>query len=114
MTHADLSKIVFSCIGTRDEEITDKGKSFEKRMMKNLRDWSFHPKTIQTTRGPNNDQFDYDVAFVWGDYAFFSNARTADFPTTAQLPFAITCILSANTSNRLLGYAKAWLTIRIF
>lgn len=77
---ADLLKVVLSSIGSQEGDIDDKGAFFEKRMLQMFREQKFDAQNILTSRGPSKDIFDYDVAFVWGNYAFFFECKNRSLP----------------------------------
>jgi len=81
---ADLLKLVLSSISSREGDIDDKGALFEQRMIKMFRDLKFDAKNIRISRGQNNE-FDYDVAFTWGDYAFFFECKNRSLPTDSPI-----------------------------
>jgi hypothetical protein len=49
-------------------------------MLQMFREQKFDAQNILISRGPNKDIFDYDVAFVWGDYAFFFECKNRSLP----------------------------------
>lgn len=80
ITYADLVKLVLSSISSQDGDIDDKGDLFEGRMLSMFRDRKFDAHKIFTSRGQSNEIFDFDVAFTWGDYAFFFECKNRSLP----------------------------------
>ncbi|CAJ7617690.1 Uncharacterised protein [Burkholderia pseudomallei] len=80
MTHADLAKIVLSAISGQEGDANGKGKIFETRMIELLRSFGFHAKNVRVNRGPQSEEFDFDIVFTWGDYAFFVECKNRGLP----------------------------------
>lgn len=71
---ASTPNIVLSTLGMLKVKLDTRGKRFEGRMIEFLGRQGIKAKNIQCKRG--GETFDYDVAFVWGDYLFLLECKS--------------------------------------
>lgn len=64
--------VVLSTLGMLKVSLDSRGRRFESQMIKFLGRQGIKAKNIKCDRG--GETFDYDVAFVWGDYLFLLGA----------------------------------------
>ncbi|PHV50039.1 hypothetical protein CSQ91_02255 [Janthinobacterium sp. BJB301] len=78
---ADLVKIMFSSLANEGSVIKDKGKRFEVATVDFLRQKGFNARQLKVKRGEKKEhEFDYDVAFTWGDHVFFLECKNRGIP----------------------------------
>lgn len=80
MLRVDLTKTVLSNIANRKINLSKKGAPFEDSVLKTLTDNGFQAKKIKVKRGLDGAEYDYDVVFTWGDYAFFLECKNRGIP----------------------------------
>ncbi|MGB8414745.1 hypothetical protein [Paraburkholderia sp.] len=80
LLHADLTKTVLSSIANEGISVSEKGATFENTVLELLCDNGFQPRNLKVKRGPDNSEYDYDVAFTWGDYVFFLECKNRSIP----------------------------------
>lgn len=71
---SSIPNIILSTLGMLKVSLNSRGKRFEKRMIEFLNRQGIKAKNIQCNRG--GETFDYDVAFVWGDYLFLLECKS--------------------------------------
>jgi hypothetical protein len=69
-----IPNVVLSTLGMLKVNLEKRGKQFEKYMIQFLEKRGFKAKNINCNRG--GETFDYDVAFVWGDYLFLLECKS--------------------------------------
>lgn len=77
---SSIPKVVLSTLGMLKVSLDTRGKRFEKSMIRLLRSHGFNAKTI--TSDLQGEIYDYDVAFVWGDYLFLFECKSRSLPTS--------------------------------
>ncbi|BDE71629.1 hypothetical protein GY15_22850 [Delftia sp. 670] len=76
---SSIPKIILSTLGMLEVNLDARGKRFEKSMIDLLNQNGIKAKTITCTR--DNETYDYDVAFVWGEYLFLFECKSRNLPT---------------------------------
>ena len=71
---SSIPKIILSTLGMLEVNLDGRGKRFEKRMIELLGKHGIKAKNIICDRG--GETYDYDVAFVWGDYLFLFECKS--------------------------------------
>lgn len=78
---ADLTKILMSNLANYGTTFEDKGKLFEAATISMLRRYGFIARNLKVWRGSKGEhEFDYDVAFTWGNYVFFLECKNRGLP----------------------------------
>jgi hypothetical protein len=77
---ADLTKTMISCLSNEGHSFSQKGKIFEDSIISLLKKQNLNARTLKVRRGPKNEEYDYDVAFTWGDYVFFFECKNRGIP----------------------------------
>ncbi|OSR69223.1 hypothetical protein BV326_03508 [Pseudomonas syringae pv. actinidiae] len=79
---ADLTKILMSNLANYGTTFEDKGKLFEAATISMLRRYGFKARNLKVWRGAKGEhEFDYDVAFTWGNYVFFLECKNRGLPS---------------------------------
>lgn len=71
---SSITNVVLSTLGMLKVSLDTRGKRFERQMIQFLGKQGIKAKNIQCDRG--GETFDYDVAFVWGDYLFLLECKS--------------------------------------
>ena len=71
---SSIPNIILSTLGMLEVNLDGRGKRFEKRMIELLGKHGIKAKNIICDRG--GETYDYDVAFVWGDYLFLFECKS--------------------------------------
>lgn len=71
---SSIPNVILSTLGMLEVSLDSRGKRFEKKMIEFLGRQGIKAKNIQCKRG--GETFDYDVAFVWGDYLFLLECKS--------------------------------------
>lgn len=71
---SSIPNVVLSTLGMLKVSLDSRGKRFERRMIEFLGRQGIKAKNIKCDRG--GETFDYDVAFVWGDYLFLLECKS--------------------------------------
>jgi hypothetical protein len=71
---SSIPNVILSTLGMLKVSLDSRGKRFEKKMIEFLGRQGIKAKNIQCNRG--GETFDYDVAFVWGDYLFLLECKS--------------------------------------
>lgn len=72
--NSSFPRLILSALGTLEVNLDGKGKRFERYIINWLQKRGFDAKGFRCKRG--DDEYDYDAAFVWGDYAFFLECKS--------------------------------------
>lgn len=76
---ADITKILFSSLANEGANFDEKGEVHEAATIEMLRGHGFKARNLKVKRGAN-EEFDYDVAFVWDDHVFFLECKNRGLP----------------------------------
>jgi hypothetical protein len=71
---SSIPNIILSTLGMLEVNLDGRGKRFEKRMIELLGKHGIKAKNIICDR--DGETYDYDVAFVWGDYLFLFECKS--------------------------------------
>lgn len=71
---SSIPNIILSTLGMLDVNLSGRGKRFEKSMIALLGRHGIKAKNIICDR--DDETYDYDVAFVWGDYLFLFECKS--------------------------------------
>lgn len=71
---SSIPNIILSTLGMLEVNLDGRGKRFEKRMIALLGKHGIKAKNIICDR--DGETYDYDVAFVWGDYLFLFECKS--------------------------------------
>lgn len=71
---SSIPNVVLSTLGMLKVNLDSRGKRFERRMIEFLGRQGIKAKNILCKRG--GETYDYDVAFVWGDYLFLLECKS--------------------------------------
>ncbi|MCP2054854.1 UNVERIFIED_ORG: septum formation topological specificity factor MinE [Pseudomonas fluorescens] len=78
---ADLTKTMFSVLAHENAAFEEKGKAFEQSTIRLLKQNRLNARPLRVKRGENNEhEFDYDVAFTWGENVFFIECKNRSIP----------------------------------
>jgi hypothetical protein len=72
--NALLPRVVLSTLGMLKVNLDGRGKAFERYIIKFLQEHGFDAKGFRCSRG--GEEYDYDAAFVWGDYLFLLECKS--------------------------------------
>lgn len=76
---SSIPKVILSTLGMLEVNLDGRGKRFEASMIDLLNRHGIKAKTITCKR--DGEEYDYDVAFVWGDYLFLFECKSRNLPT---------------------------------
>gem|GEM_PF-1140329 len=76
---SSIPKVILSTLGMLEVNLDGRGKRFEASMIDLLERHGIKAKTITCKR--DSEEYDYDVAFVWGDYLFLFECKSRNLPT---------------------------------
>ncbi|CAB5696462.1 hypothetical protein [Comamonas aquatica] len=76
---SSIPKVILSTLGMLEVNLDGRGKRFEASMIDLLKRQGIEAKTITCKR--DGEEYDYDVAFVWGDYLFLFECKSRNLPT---------------------------------
>jgi len=85
MIHADLARVVLSSISQLKVSFLEKGDAFESEMLSFFKAQGFLAKKIKVRRGRPEEEYDYDIVFVWCDYAFFVECKNRLLPAGSSI-----------------------------
>ncbi|KWF14007.1 hypothetical protein WL83_16175 [Burkholderia ubonensis] len=71
---SSIPNVILSTLGMLDVNLDGRGKRFERSVIEFLRRQGIEAKNILCKRG--GETYDYDVAFVWGDYLFLLECKS--------------------------------------
>lgn len=71
---SSIPRVILSTLGMLEVNLDGRGKRFENRMIELLSKYGIKAKNIICDRG--GETYDYDVAFVWGDYLFLFECKS--------------------------------------
>lgn len=71
---SSIPNVILSTLGMLEVNLDGRGKRFEKSVIKFLNRQGIKGKNIVCDRG--GETYDYDVAFVWGDYLFLLECKS--------------------------------------
>ncbi|MDN4546385.1 hypothetical protein [Pseudomonas sp. C32] len=78
---ADFIKIIFSSLANEGANFEEKGGMYEAATIEMLLRYGFEPRKLKVRRGENKEhEFDFDVAFTWGDHVFFLECKNRGLP----------------------------------
>jgi hypothetical protein len=72
--HMSLPRIILSVLSGLNADLSARGNAFHARILKLLAEFGFAARNIKCRRG--REEYDYDVAFVWGDYLFLLECKS--------------------------------------
>ena len=70
---ADPARVTLSAIGNMGEQLSRKGKSFEKETLKFFRDEGFDAKTLKFKK--DGEEYQYDILVEWDGYVFIFECK---------------------------------------
>lgn len=73
-----IPNVILSTLGMLEVNLDGRGKRFEKSMIELLGKHGIEAKNIICDR--DGETYDYDVAFVWGDYLFLFECKSRGLP----------------------------------
>lgn len=73
-TNSSLPNVILSTLGMLEVNLDGRGKRFERSVIEFLGRQGIEAKNILCDRG--GETYDYDVAFVWGDYLFLLECKS--------------------------------------
>lgn len=76
---SSIPHVILSTLGMLEVNLDGRGKRFEKSMIKLLSKHGIKAKNINCAR--DGETYDYDVAFVWGDYLFLFECKSRGLPS---------------------------------
>lgn len=77
---SSIPNIILSTLGMLEVNLDSRGKRFERRIIEFLEKQGIEAKNIMCNR--DGETYDYDVAFVWGDYFFLLECKSRSLSTT--------------------------------
>lgn len=76
---SSIPKVILSTLGMLEVNLDGRGKRFEASVIDLLNRHGIKAKTITCKR--DGEEYDYDVAFVWGDCLFLFECKSRNLPT---------------------------------
>lgn len=73
-----VADVLTSLFSSMELNFDDKGKAFEKRVLKALTEAGRSPTALKFKRG--TEEYDYDAIFTWGDYVFLLECKNRSLP----------------------------------
>ena len=77
---ADLVKVMMSSLQNAKLSFQRRGPAYESEVIRLLKEEGFSPRNLRVYRGPDKEEFDYDVTFVWDEYVFFLECKSRSMP----------------------------------
>jgi hypothetical protein len=99
---ADPARVTLSTLGNESEQLSRKGKAFEKQMLGFFEDQNLLAKTLKFNR--DGEEYEYDVIVEWGDYLFVfecKNRSLSGYHPVAAYYFALEVDSAVRQANRL-------------
>lgn len=88
---SNLEKVLFSIFSKLEMQITDKGKIFEKEVIRSLKRIENEGKFFKTSeinfsvKGEEKPQYQYDAILEWDDYIFIIECKNRSIATTESI-----------------------------
>lgn len=102
MLSVDPARVTLSAIGNKGEQLSRKGKAFEREVLHFFQDHGFDAKTFKFKK--DGEEFEYDVVVAWDDHIFVFECKNRTLsghnPVTAYY-FALEIASAARQVRRL-------------
>lgn len=98
----DPARVTLSALGNQSEQLSRKGKAFERQMLAFFEDKNLVAKTLKFNR--DGEEYEYDVIVEWGDYLFAfecKNRSLSGYHPVAAYYFALEVDSAVSQANRL-------------